>query len=110
MSIRKAKQEQEEISQIVMLWDLFKPMETKIMEKTKNKMQGKKIFAARKSVLNDADNISTEKEKKIVKAYRNEKIMPGILKDDIFIRDLEPEPLFEESISERIKMIRQKKI
>ena len=67
MSIRKAKQEQEEISQIVMLWDLFKPMETKIMEKTKNKMQGKKIFAARKSVLNDADNISTEKEKKLSK-------------------------------------------
>ena len=109
MSIRKAQQEQEEISQIVM-WDLFKPMETKIMKKTKNKMQGKKIFAARKSVLNDADNISTEKEKKIVKAFRNEKIMPGILKDDIFIRDLELEPLFEESIPERIKMIRQKKI
>ena len=48
MSIRKAKQEQEEISQIVMLWDLFKPMETKIMEKTKCKgkrfLQHGKVF------------------------------------------------------------------
>ena len=38
MSIRKAKKEEEEmISQIVMLWDLFKPMETKIRQKTKHK-------------------------------------------------------------------------
>ena len=58
MSIRKTEKEQEEmISQIAELWDLLKPMEEKIIKKAKNKAQRKNIFAARKSVLNNADNL-----------------------------------------------------
>ena len=46
MSIRRAKQEQEEIIQIAELWGSFKPIEEKIIKKSKDKTQGKKIFTA----------------------------------------------------------------
>ena len=102
MSIRRAKQEQEEIIQIAELWGSFKPIEEKIKKKKKDKTQGKKIFTAQKSVLNNADNLYRKREK-IVSAFRSEEIIPRDLKADVFDKseDSEPEPSFEENQKEQ---------
>ena len=102
MSIRRAKQEQEEIIQIAELWGSFKPIEEKIIKKSKDKTQGKKIFTAQKSVLNNADNLYRKREK-IVSAFRSEEIIPRDLKADVFDKseDSEPEPSFEENQKEQ---------
>ena len=102
MSIRRAKQEQEEIIQIAELWGSFKPIEEKIIKKSKDKTQGKKIFTAQKSVLNNADNLYRKREK-IVSAFRSEEIIPRDLKAAVFDKseDSEPEPSFEENQKEQ---------
>lgn len=54
--------------------------ERKKIQKANNKTQGKKeLFAARKSVLNNADNLCKNGEK-IINSFRSEKIKPKIQK------------------------------
>ena len=81
--------------------------ERKKIQKANNKTQGKKVFAARKSVLNNADNLCKNGEK-MIDSFRSEKNEAWNLEVDISkYSDSEPKASFEESISERRKIRRQ---